>query len=201
MVVYIDYPRENSLLQIYGTYVNAILRISPGLSTYSELLVSALVDFYLASKTRFTADQFAHYVYSPRELTRWIRGLAEQRTELTNLESLLQISIYEGLRLFSDRLVTSEEHDWTRTTMKSIFEKHLPAVAVSECFTNDLLFTHWISKGYVKCSFEEIKECAREKLRLFCEEETEVKLVMSDEIVEHALKIDRVLRLNSLFGF
>jgi dynein heavy chain 1 len=153
-----------------------------------------MVEFYQASKSRFTADQYPHYVYSPRELTRWIQGIAEHRKELVSLEVLMQISIYEGLRLFSDRLVTKVEQRWTTKTMKLIFEKHFSTASVVSSFSESLLFTHWMSKDYAKVSFEDLKDCAREKLRLFCEEETEVKLVMSDEIVEHSLKIDRVLR-------
>ena len=36
-----------------------------------------MVEVYTASQKRFTADMHAHYIYSPRELSRWVRALHE----------------------------------------------------------------------------------------------------------------------------
>ena len=70
-VIYVDYPGETSLKQIYGTFNRAMLRIVPALRAYAEPLTAAMVEFYLISQERFTQDMQPHYVYSPRELTRW----------------------------------------------------------------------------------------------------------------------------------
>ena len=63
--------------QIYGTFNRAMLRMQPALKTYAEPLTSAMVEFYLRSQQRFTQDMQPHYVYSPREMTRWVRGICE----------------------------------------------------------------------------------------------------------------------------
>lgn len=54
---------------------------------------------------RFTQDMQPHYVYSPRELTRWVRGICEALRPLETLpvEGLVRIWAHEGLRLFQDR--------------------------------------------------------------------------------------------------
>jgi hypothetical protein len=65
------------VLQIYGTFSRAMLRIIPPLRGYAEPLTNAMVEFYLASQERFTQDMQPHYVYSPREMTRWVRGICE----------------------------------------------------------------------------------------------------------------------------
>ena len=72
-------PNTVSLLspQIYGTFNRAMLRMQPALKTYAEPLTSAMVEFYLRSQQRFTQDMQPHYVYSPREMTRWVRGICE----------------------------------------------------------------------------------------------------------------------------
>lgn len=48
-----------------------------------------------------------HYVYSPREMTRWVRGICEALRPLENLsiEGLVRIWAHEALRLFQDRYV------------------------------------------------------------------------------------------------
>jgi dynein heavy chain 1, cytosolic len=72
---------------------------------------------YLASQKHFTTDIQAHYVYSPRELTRWVRGIYEaiRPLEMLSVEGLVRVWAHETLRLFRDRLVTEEERTWTRT--------------------------------------------------------------------------------------
>ncbi|KAJ1950562.1 dynein heavy chain, partial [Dispira parvispora] len=76
-LVMVDYPGEISLNQIYGTFARAMLKVVPTLRAYASPLTSAMVDLYLASQKRFTPDIQAHYIYSPRELTRWMRGIYE----------------------------------------------------------------------------------------------------------------------------
>ena len=46
-----------------------------------------------------------HYIYSPREMTRWVRGIAEALRPLDTLglEGLVRIWAHEALRLFQDR--------------------------------------------------------------------------------------------------
>ena len=47
-----------------------------------------------------------HYIYSPREMTRWVRGIHEALKPLESLsvEGLVRIWAHEALRLFQDRL-------------------------------------------------------------------------------------------------
>lgn len=48
-----------------------------------------------------------HYIYSPREMTRWVRGIYEALKPVESLpvEGLVRIWAHEGLRLFQDRSV------------------------------------------------------------------------------------------------
>ncbi|KNZ50938.1 dynein heavy chain 1, cytosolic, partial [Puccinia sorghi] len=72
-LVMVDYPGEASLKQIYGTFNRAALKVVPNLRGHADPLTASMVEFYLASQKRFTSDIQAHYIYSPRELTRWVR--------------------------------------------------------------------------------------------------------------------------------
>lgn len=49
-VVYVDYPGQISLTQIYGTFNRAMLRLVPSLKPYAEPLTNAMVEFYLMSQ-------------------------------------------------------------------------------------------------------------------------------------------------------
>ena len=49
-VIYVDYPGETSLKQIYGTFCRAMLRMVPNLRPYAEPLTNAMVEFYLKSQ-------------------------------------------------------------------------------------------------------------------------------------------------------
>jgi dynein heavy chain 1 len=46
-----------------------------------------------------------HYIYSPREMTRWVRGICEaiRPMETLDLAGLVRIWAHEALRLFQDR--------------------------------------------------------------------------------------------------
>ena len=51
-VVYVDYPGHQSLMQIYGTFNRAMLRLVPSLRTYADPLTEAMVEFYLMSQVQ-----------------------------------------------------------------------------------------------------------------------------------------------------
>ena len=101
-VIYVDYPGEASLKQIYGTFNRAMLKLIPPLRTYAGPLTNAMVDFFLQSRDRFTQDMQPHYVYSPREMTRWVRGICEaiRPLESMSIEELIRLWAHEALRLF-----------------------------------------------------------------------------------------------------
>jgi dynein heavy chain 1 len=114
-LIMVDYPGQDSLKQIYGTFNRAALKVVPSLRGYADALTNAMVEVYLQSQAKFTADMQAHYIYSPRELTRWTRGVFEtmRPLETLSLEGLVRIWAHEGLRLFQDRLVKAEERQLT----------------------------------------------------------------------------------------
>ncbi len=81
-VLLVDYPAQQSLKQIYGTLCSALLKLQPSLSGYVDPLTNAMIDFYSLNQERFTPDVCPQYIYSPRELSRWVRGLYEVSREV-----------------------------------------------------------------------------------------------------------------------
>jgi dynein heavy chain 1 len=195
-LVMVDYPGEVSLKQIYGTYNRAALKVVPTLRAYAEPLTDAMVEFYLASQTRFTTDVQAHYVYSPRELTRWVRGIYEAIRPLEHLsvEGLVRVWAHEALRLFQDRLVTEEEKQWTDENIDKAALEHFPTINRDEALNRPILFSNWTSKHYISVDREALREYTKARLRVFYEEELDVPLVLFNDVLDHVLRIDRVFR-------
>ncbi|EGX53504.1 hypothetical protein AOL_s00006g370 [Orbilia oligospora ATCC 24927] len=195
-LIMVDYPGELSLMQIYGTFNSAVLKIIPTLRGYSEALTKAMVTFYLESQRRFTPQIQPHYVYSPRELTRWVRGVYEalKPLETLTLEGLVRIWAHEALRLFQDRLVAEDEREWTDDAVKRIALECFPNIDEDKALRGPILFSNWLSKNYVPVDREQLRDFARARLKTFCEEEVDVPLILFNDVLEHVLRIDRVFR-------
>ncbi|KAG0726862.1 Dynein heavy chain, cytoplasmic [Chionoecetes opilio] len=195
-VVYVDYPGETSLKQIYGTFNRAMLRIIPPLRSYADPLTNAMAEFYLVSQERFTQDMQPHYVYSPREMTRWVRGICEaiRPLETLDVEGLVRLWAHEALRLFHDRLVTDEERKWTIDNVDALALKHFPNIDRDRALQRPILYSNWLSKDYLPVDQEELREYVKARLKVFYEEELDVPLVLFNEVLDHVLRIDRIFR-------
>ncbi|KAI9815391.1 MAG: hypothetical protein M1826_002067 [Phylliscum demangeonii] len=195
-LIMVDYPGELSLLQIYGTFNSAVLKIIPLLKAYTEPLTKAMVQFYLESQSRFTSAIQPHYIYSPRELTRWVRGLYEAIRPLDSLslEGLVRIWAHEALRLFHDRLISEEERKWTISAAHRIALEHFPSLDEEKALGGPILYSNWLSKHYVPVEREELRSFVKARLKTFCEEEVDVPLILFNDVLEHVLRIDRVFR-------
>ncbi|KAI8505359.1 Cytoplasmic dynein 1 heavy chain 1 [Branchiostoma belcheri] len=221
-VVYVDYPAAPSLMQIYGTFNRAMLRLIPTLRTYAEPLTMAMVEFFTMSQVtmatiefftmsqvtmatvefftmaqeRFTQDTQPHYIYSPREMTRWVRGILEALRPLESLpvEGLVRIWAHEGLRLFQDRLVEEEERQWTDENINTVALKHFPNIDQQKALGRPILYSKWLSKDYVPVDREELREYTKARLKVFYEEELDVPLVLFNEVLDNVLRIDRIFQ-------
>ncbi|XP_070608209.1 cytoplasmic dynein 1 heavy chain 1 isoform X1 [Erythrolamprus reginae] len=195
-VVYVDYPGPASLTQIYGTFNRAMLRLIPSLRTYAEPLTAAMVEFYTMSQERFTQDTQPHYIYSPREMTRWVRGIFEALRPLETLpvEGLIRIWAHEALRLFQDRLVEDEERRWTDENIDMVALKHFPNIDKEKAMCRPILYSNWLSKDYIPVDQEELRDYVKARLKVFYEEELDVPLVLFNEVLDHVLRIDRIFR-------
>jgi dynein heavy chain 1, cytosolic len=195
-VIYVDYPGETSLKQIYGTFSRAMLRLVPPLRGYAEPLTNAMVEFYLASQERFTQDMQPHYVYSPREMTRWVRGICEaiRPLETLSVEGLVRLWAHEALRLFQDRLVDDVERRWTSENIDAVAKKHFPGAEHSSALLRPILYSNWLSKDYIPVDRSQLRDYVTARLKIFHEEELDVPLVLFDEVLDHALRIDRIFR-------
>jgi hypothetical protein len=104
------------------------------------------------------------------------------------------VCVCQALRLFQDRLVFAEEREWTDRTVDAVAKKHFPQVNHSTALARPVLFSNWLTKNYTSVGQAALRDHVKTRLRVFYEEELSVKLVIFDEVLDHILRIDRVLR-------
>ncbi len=78
---YVDYPSTSELTEVYTTYLEALANSFPGIepqwaTTASRTkLASTMMDLYEQVRDKFSVDEHRHYLFTPRDLTAWVRGL------------------------------------------------------------------------------------------------------------------------------
>ncbi len=195
-LLFVDFPTVESLHQIYSTFNTALLQLHPNLRNQIHPLTNAMIDVYTANQRHFTPDTHKQYVYSPRELSRWVRAIYECISPLdsVSVDELVRIWAHEALRLFCDRLVSADEHSWCEDSVDEIALKHFPNVPCSAALRRPILFSSWLSQHSESVEKGVLHDFLTARLRVFYEEELDVPLILFDDALEHILRIDRVLR-------
>jgi len=186
----VDFPATDSLLQIYRAFNAGMLRLFPNLRGECDLMTKAMVEFYTACQMRFTPDLQPQYFFSPRELSRWVRGIYETISAMETLsrEELLRIWAHEGLRLFCDRLVEEEEREWCDAKIDEVAKEWLPNADHNVALARPIYYTNWLTKDKKDINRHRLQEFLCARLRVFYEEELDVPLVLFDEVLEHVLR-------------
>jgi dynein heavy chain 1, cytosolic len=196
-VLLVDFPAKDSLMQIYRTFNGGLMKLFPNLKGETDALTEAMVEVYLENQARFRPETQPQYFYSPRELSRWVRGIYEATVNIdTGLtrEELVRIWAHEGLRLFADRLVEESERQWCFDRIDEIARHWFAGVDFDEALSRPIFYSTWLSKDTKRVGRNELKDFLSARLRVFYEEELDVPLVVFDGVLDHVLRIDRVLR-------
>ena len=193
----VDFPSRDSLTQIYRTFNGGIMKLFPHLKGETDTITEAMIELFSACQARFTPEMQPQYFYSPRELSRWVRGIYEAVVNMDQgltREELVRIWAHEALRLFSDRLVEPEELEWCSNKIDDVARDLFAAINHDEVLERPLYYSTWLSKDTRRVSRDELKTFLSARLRVFYEEELDVPLVLFDQVLDHVLRIDRVLR-------
>ena len=62
------------------------------------------------------------------------------------------------------------------------------------CLERPIYFTRYLHRDYVSVGAVELRENIQARLKTFYEEEINVPIVIFDSVLDHILRIDRVLR-------
>ncbi|CCF59102.1 hypothetical protein KAFR_0G00690 [Kazachstania africana CBS 2517] len=195
-VLYVDYPTLESLKYIYGAYFEAALCLLPQFKTLSKFFSEASVSLYVDCKESFKAASQIHYVFSPRDLTRLVRGFYAHILDGSrqDLISLIKLWSYEIWRIFGDKLASQEERNIFGGILEKIIASFFPLQEGATLDTANLLFSDWLNLEYMEVQREEFKTFVNHRFRTFCEEELDSALIVHDDMLDHILRIDRILK-------
>lgn len=193
----VDFPSKDSLTQIYRTFNGGTMKLFPHLKGETDVITEAMIELFTACQKRFTQKMQPQYFYSPRELSRWVRGIYEAVVNMDQgltREELVRIWAHEALRLFSDRLVEVDEIEWCSDKIDDVARQLFAAIDHDEVLERPLFYSSWLSKDTKRVTRDELKTFISARLKVFYEEELDVPLVIFDQVLDHVLRIDRVLR-------
>ncbi|CAK0878751.1 unnamed protein product [Prorocentrum cordatum] len=196
-VIWVDYPGPDSLKQIYGTFNRGMMKLQPHLpKTLADATTNVMVQFWRDNAKHFTTDMQPHYLYSPRELTRWKTAMYETMRTVEGMTetNVIRLVVHEALRIFVDRMVHQEEKDWGE---EQLFNSAMSEFQCSpDVLQKPILFSCYLSESqhYTNSDQEELRAFVAGKLQQFYEEELAVHLVIFDEVLDHIVRMDRVLR-------
>ncbi|UJR10563.1 hypothetical protein I4U23_014763 [Adineta vaga] len=151
----INYPNEEQLQIIYANYLQAILAQQlPNHKVWSShgkvhQLALSMIHVYNELRSKFSQDEHSHYLFTPRDLTRWCLSLL--RYDFSSIrndgstESLLEIWTYEACRLFKDRLVGNEAQDKFDQLLDKILRTDWSSSAANAL--RDAFFVSWVTTG------------------------------------------------------
>ena len=197
-LVRVEQPHPRDISVIYGVFVQSLLRsLDPRFEEKSSDMTAAMVEFFSLNTEKFCPPQSGplqpHYIYSPRDLSRWIRGMrqllpAESRpladgafetsdhTEYSWTE-VVAAFCYEARRIFCDRLLLKEEQSFADNALREIVKRVLHVSAEP---TSVQLYSSWLSNDDESCSERRFRIVSNpgqfrtliyRKLRVFAEEE------------------------------
>ncbi|OHT02067.1 Dynein heavy chain family protein [Tritrichomonas foetus] len=116
--------QQQQLVQIYSHYLTVILKDTPFKDASKVASVAtAIVRCFQRFKTEFSPDEYPHYDFTFKDITRWVIML-ERYIHNSNTFSPA-IVYYEGLRHFVDRLSSLQDRQRMMKSMKDIFHDSL----------------------------------------------------------------------------
>lgn len=228
-VAAMDYPSSEELAVVYSTFLEAVFDHATATSqaplpapwgggsqsdasSARDKLARTLVDIYDATKARFSVDEQRHYLFTPRDLTKWVLSLL--RYDL-GADEVLDVLAYEARRLFRDRLVDAESIAKFDGVLNSALKQHWRhAPKLQDVYFSALLGKSPSSAGNTgdaasaesgmmamtplasrlqRISSDEYVQVIQQGLALYEREKKELHMQLFDEILEHVAVIERVL--------
>ncbi|KAL8004079.1 putative AAA+ ATPase domain, dynein heavy chain region D6 P-loop domain-containing protein [Plasmopara halstedii] len=207
-VAYMDYPSTDELVVVYSTFLEGIIdSISTSLqpSTWRESsnrdrLAKSMVEVFDTVKTKFSVDEQRHYLFTPRDLTKWVFALT--RYDLEH-ENVLDVLAYEARRLFRDRLV---DHDakakfdgilnsvWKQQWRHTIKLQDIYFTSLN-CRSNgaEVVSAALTAAPLQQIASDEFSQVINQGMILYEREDKDLHMLLFDEILEHLAIVERVL--------
>ncbi|KAJ3140439.1 Cytoplasmic dynein 2 heavy chain 1 [Physocladia obscura] len=198
--LYISYTDSGQLVNIYRILARPILTECVknhsiwNSSKSGQKLAATMVSIYNQICKKFTVDISPHYIFTPRDLSRWLFGLIGYDIEGENEDSLLSILAYEAFRLFYDRLVTSDG----RSKLYQIIQTTLNtdwgyAMELEQVIFSCMAKGSTKNRKLVKMELKEYAQIVAKELHVYERDFKDLKLVLFPEELQNISRIERIL--------
>ena len=217
----LDYPENNELVAVYDSFLKSVFKSVRIADTRwqqpseRERLANGIVEIYQKTREKFTVDDRRHYLFTPRDMTVWVKNMCRYNLEVDNL---LDVVAHEACRIFRDRLVGSEAlgrfDQQLSGVLRSNFRHPLPshdiffssltlargsgAAKKTEGKESEDQGTQDLMGGTLsKMNEEEFKKLVSQGILYYEREERDLNMLLFTETLEHIAHIDRVLSSHS----
>lgn len=113
-IAYVAYPDKDALSSIYSSLLHVVLSSKcPGSAQWdgpgpAKKLSACMIDVFEQVRRKLSIDEQRHYLFTPRDLTQWVKGLLRYELNETS-QPLLDMWAFEGERQLRDRLVSTRD--------------------------------------------------------------------------------------------
>ncbi|KAG7391800.1 Dynein heavy chain 1, axonemal [Phytophthora pseudosyringae] len=144
----------------------------------------------------------SHYTFNLRDLAKVFQGvLMGDSRRITEADSLIRLWVHECKRVYEDRMVSMQDHDWFRELMRSsvqdFFQRDYEHVVTNE----HLIYGDYLVPGADPKIYEEVVDVDKVLsvmdeylLDYNAESKSPMSLVLFMDAVEHVSRISRIIR-------
>ncbi|ROT63098.1 hypothetical protein C7M84_019029 [Penaeus vannamei] len=126
----IGYPERDQLVNVYAAYLRSVLNeVAPdhkvwGSQTKVQQLATSMVNVYHNLRDAFSVDDYSHYLFTPRDLTRWVLGLLRYKIDAEDeaLQPLLEVAPGAPLPIHGYKLGFMNNEDWTHVVERAVLQ-------------------------------------------------------------------------------
>ena len=213
-VVSITQPDKEYLDAVCTAYLGAVFQEHTVLTSHQVWgsknkiahLASSMVTVYSELKQTFSVDDNSHYVFTPRELTKWT--LAMNRYVIAEHDkspsSVLEAWAYEACRLFRDKLVGEEDIEKFDTILKNVLYTDWNSKAGDNLrqlvytTAGDANFSARSSlpkfgRNLGRLPLQNWESVVERGITLFGRENRDLDVILIDELLELVARCDRAL--------
>eukprot|EP00884_Botryococcus_braunii_P010094 jgi/Botrbrau1/19086/Bobra.0077s0003.2 len=205
MTLSLDFPTQESLMKIYGTFVTGHLKaFTPDIQELGTKILQAGLALHdkVASTFRKTAINF-HYEFTVRHLANVFQGLLMSTPEqFTDPMKLARLWLHESERVYADRLVCAKDLDTYNKAAVGIAKKYFTLPDIDDYYKKSgakpLIFCHF-ARGTSEKVYNEVLDyqsmyhTLKEALDEYNENNAVMDLVLFEDAMRHVARITRII--------
>lgn len=204
MTLAMDFPSQESLMTIYGSFLKGHLQhFPPPVQELETKLLQAALQLHerVSATFRKTAINF-HYEFTVRHLANVFQGLLMSDPDtFGSPNKFVKLWLHESERVYADRLV-SQEHLAAYAKMVEGIAKKFDVDDINDFFKKEnpkpLIFSHF-AKGMGEAvydavaSFDSLSKILTDALAEYNESNPVMDLVLFEDAMKHVCRISRII--------